>query len=77
MAQVSFNFYDEERRITTRLSGDNAEICDWQVERFIEFLRAQGFCESTIFGVLDQRVEEFDFSNPGKLNEFEQQRARF
>lgn len=71
MAQVSFNFYEDDRRVITRLSGDQVHFCDEQIERFIEFLRAQGFHEVSIFGSLDRRVDEFDQSNPGKLSEYQ------
>lgn len=70
MAQVSFNFYEDDRRVITRLSGEQAHACDEQIERFIEFLRAQGFHEVSIFGELDRLVEEFDHANPGKLDEY-------
>ena len=68
MAQVSFNFYEEDRRISTRLSGEQAHFCDEQVYRFVEFLRAQGFQEASIFHRLDQLVDEFDKNNPGVLD---------
>lgn len=70
MAQVSFNYYEEDRRISVRLNGDQADFCAEQIDRFIEFLRAQGFHEVSIFGCLDRRVEEFDHANPGKLDEY-------
>jgi hypothetical protein len=70
MAQVSFNFYEDDRRISTRLSGEQAHVCSEQIDRFIEFLRAQGFAELSIFGYFDQRVAEFDHDNPGRLNEY-------
>lgn len=70
MAQVSFNFYEDDRRISTRLSGEQVHACDEQIERFVEFLRAQGFTELTIFGILDRRVEEFDQANPGRLDDY-------
>lgn len=68
MAQVSFNYYDDDRRISTRLSGDQADLCYEQIERFIEFLRAQGFGEASIFHHLDTLVNEYDDANPGKLD---------
>lgn len=70
MAQVTFNCYEEDRRISVRLSDEQADVCNYQIERFIEFLRAQGFCEVSIFGSLDELVAEFDESNPGKLSEY-------
>lgn len=68
MAQVSFNYYEDDRRISTRLSGDQANFCDEQITRFIEFLRAQGFAEVSIFHHLDTLVNEYDDANPGKLD---------
>lgn len=71
MAQVSFNCYEEDRRISVRLSDEQADLCTYQIERFVEFLRAQGFCEVSIFGSFDELVKEFDQSNPGKLSEYQ------
>lgn len=69
MAQVSFNYYDESTRISVGLKKESDVLfVSEQIDRFIEFLRAQGFYEAAIFHKLDQLVEEFDENNPGVLD---------
>lgn len=70
MAQVSFNFYDKEQRINFQLKADSdVHFADNQIDRFIEFLLAQGFQEASIYHHLDTLVEEYDNANPGKLDQ--------
>jgi hypothetical protein len=69
MAQVSFNFYDDDgSRISHQLKGAEIHCCAVQIDRFIEFLRGQGFYDASIYHCLDQLVEEYDQLNPGKLD---------
>lgn len=70
MAKVSFNSYEPDRQIFIQLSEEQADVCNYQVKHFIEFLRAQGFCDINIFGAMDEAVKEFDEDNPGKLSEY-------
>jgi hypothetical protein len=69
MAQVSFNFYDDDgSRISHQLRGEQVHCCVDQIDRFVEFLLGQGFQSASIFHHLDQLVEEYDHANPGKLD---------